>query len=73
VDGGPEPHSDLIEQAERGMVLYSGFDLGTAAVVSVKYDNDAQRFRCTAEDAQGGSFEIFLIYGDGLIMPERLD
>ena len=72
VDGGPEPFDDLVEQAERGLALYGAYDLHTAKVTAIAYDNDVRRFLCKAEDAQGGSFTIVLSYGDGLIMPERL-
>ena len=69
VDGGPDPGDDFIQQAEWGLLEYGVYDLKSASVTAVRYDDEARRFICEVEDAQGGSFEIRLIYGDGLIMP----
>ena len=71
VDSGPEPLSPFIEDAEQRLAYYSVYDLNSATVTNVRFDNDAQRFLCDIEDAQGAEFTISLIFGDGLIMPEN--
>jgi len=73
VDGGPHPVEEFVILAEQGLSIYGAYDLQSATVTGIDYDNKARRFICKVEDAQGGSFEILLSYGDGLIMPARLD
>jgi len=73
VDGGPEPSEEFVVQAERGLSAYSSYDLSTATITAVIFDNEAQRFICEAADALGGKFEITLSFGDGLIGPIRLE
>ena len=70
VDGGPEPGDDFMQRAELGLSEYSAYDLQSALVTGISYDNDAQRFICTVEDTAGELFEIQLSYGDGLIRPD---
>ena len=42
-------------------------------VEGIRFDNEAQRFYCGFEDAQGMPFDVALSFGDGLIMPARLN
>jgi len=73
VDGGPEPTSDFIHQAEMGLLKYSAYDLESARVTEIRFSNERKRFICSVEDINADTFEILLRYGDGLIMPERFD
>ncbi|MCL2496417.1 MAG: hypothetical protein FWF04_03255, partial [Clostridiales bacterium] len=73
IDSGPEPLEEFIQQAERGLSAYGAYDLHTAMIKDITFDNEARRFLCTVEDAQGNLFEISLSFGDGLIMPIRLN
>ena len=73
IDSGPEPLEEFIQQAEHGLSAYGSYDLHTAMIKDITFDNEARRFLCTVEDAQGNLFEISLSFGDGLIMPIRLN
>jgi hypothetical protein len=70
VDGGPDPSSDFIQQAKRGLLTYGSYNLRDAVITDIRFDNDAQRFHCTFKSVDSVSFDVTLIFGDGLIMPE---
>ena len=73
VDGDRQnPSSDFIEQAERGLALYGGYDLSSFEIVGIHHSDDSRGFRCIIQDAKGDSFTIMLSYGDGLIMPAQI-
>ena len=69
VDGGLAPSDDFIRQAERGLSSYDAFSLHDVTITGIRFDNEAQRFYCSFNDAQGVAFDIVLRFGDGLIMP----
>ena len=73
VDGGQNPTEDFIEQARWGVLLYYDYGLHDVMITGIWFDNEAQRFYCGFEDSYGASFDIPLSFGDGLIMPERID
>jgi len=60
VDGGQEPDNDFIREAELGLIKYGVYDLQSAFLSFILYDNEAKHFVCKVEGAVGDEFEIQL-------------
>lgn len=65
------PAADFIERAERAIKEYEMQDLSSYSY-EVYYDDTVPHFLCNIRDANGYKFPIWLVFGDGLIMPEPL-
>jgi hypothetical protein len=64
------PASATRRDAEMVLDYYSQYELKGLTLTSFGYDDDATQFVCSVQNQNGGTFEIRLHCGDGLVGPD---